>query len=83
MIRIISIPGIIGAILAALVVVSWITGTFANVFPVITTEVLICIIIIAVALPLMTTYEIRKSYVNKIEKQLPEFLREMICVISA
>ena len=72
-----TIPGIIGAILAALVVVSWITGTFANVFPVITTEVLICIIIIAVALPLMTTYEIRKSYVNKIEKQLPEFLREI------
>lgn len=72
-----TIPGIIGAILAALVVVSWITGTFANVFPVMTTEVLICIIIIAAALPLMTAYEIRKSYVNKVEKQLPEFLREI------
>jgi len=72
-----TIPGIIGAILAALVVVSWITGTFADVFPAMTTEVLICIIIIAAALPLMTAYEIRKSYVNKVEKQLPEFLREI------
>ncbi|MDO9522167.1 MAG: type II secretion system F family protein [Methanocorpusculum sp.] len=72
-----TIPGIIGAIFAALVVVSWITGTFANVFPVMTTEVLICIIIIAAALPLMTAYEIRKNYVNKVEKQLPEFLREI------
>lgn len=72
-----TIPGIIGAILAALIFVSWITGTFADVFPVMTTEVLICIIIIAGALPLMTAYEIRKSYVNKVEKQLPDFLREI------
>ncbi len=72
-----AIPGIIVAILATLIVVSWITGTFANVFPVMTTEVLICIIIIAAALPLMTAYEIRKNYVNKVEKQLPEFLREI------
>lgn len=72
-----AIPGIIGAILAAVVVVSWITGAFAGVFPVMTTEVFICIIIIAAALPLMAAYEIRKNYVNKVEKQLPEFLREI------
>lgn len=72
-----TIPGIIGVLLASLVCVSWITGTFAKIFPSMTMEVLVCVIIIAAALPLMTAYEIRKNYVNKVEKQLPEFLREI------
>ncbi len=42
-----------------------------------TMEVLMCVIIIAAALPLMTAYEIRRRYVTKVEKQLPEFLREI------
>lgn len=72
-----TIPGIIGVLLASLVCVSWITGTFAKIFPSMTTEVLICVIIIAASLPLMTAYEIRRRYVTKVEKQLPEFLREI------
>jgi len=72
-----TIPGIIGVLLASLVCVSWITGTFAKIFPSMTMEVLICVIIIAASLPLMTAYEIRRRYVTKVEKQLPEFLREI------
>lgn len=72
-----TIPGIIGVLLASLVGVSWITGTFAEIFPSMTMEVLVCIIIIAASLPLMTAYEIRRRYVTKVEKQLPEFLREI------
>ena len=72
-----TIPGIIGVLLASLVCVSWITGAFAKIFPSMTTEVLICVIIIAASLPLMTAYEIRRRYVTKVEKQLPEFLREI------
>lgn len=72
-----TIPGIIGVLLASLVCVSWITGTFAKIFPSMTMEVLMCVIIIAAALPLMTAYEIRRRYVTKVEKQLPEFLREI------
>lgn len=72
-----TIPGVIGVLLASLICVSWITGTFAKIFPVMTTEVLVCAIIIASALPLMTAYEIRRRYVTKVEKQLPEFLREI------
>ncbi|ABN07702.1 type II secretion system protein [Methanocorpusculum labreanum Z] len=72
-----TIPGIIGVLLASLVGVSWITGTFAKIFPSMTMEVLVCIIIIAASLPLMMAYEIRRRYVTKVEKQLPEFLREI------
>ncbi|PAV08618.1 type II secretion system F family protein [Methanocorpusculum parvum] len=72
-----TIPGIIGVLLASFVCVSWITGTFAKIFPSMTMEVLICVIIIAASLPLMTAYEIRRRYVTKVEKQLPEFLREI------
>ncbi|MDV0443144.1 type II secretion system F family protein [Methanorbis rubei] len=72
-----TIPMIVGCILAAVVFLSYLTGAFANIFSSFTFQSLICIMGIAAMFPLMTAYEIRRRYVNKVETQLPEFLREI------
>ena len=66
-----------GCILAAVVFLTYLSGSFAAVFPVFTFQALICVMAIAGMIPLMTAYEIRRRYVNRVETQLPEFLREI------
>lgn len=72
-----SIAAVMGGILALIVFLLWYVGIFAGIFPVFTLQVLICILIIAAIFPLMTSYELRNRYVTRVEKQLPEFLREI------
>jgi len=68
---------IIGCLAAVLVFLSYVTGSFVQVFPTYTFEVLICLMIIVAIAPVMAAYEIRRRYVNRVETQLPEFLREI------
>ena len=68
---------VIGCILAGLVFLTYLLGSFAAVFPTFTFQALICVMAIAAMFPLMAAYEIRRRYVNKVETQLPEFLREI------
>lgn len=72
-----AIGAIIGVILAAGLFISWVGGYFAVLFPEYTFEVLICAMIVVGVAPLMLAYEIRRKYVDTVEKQLPEFLREI------
>ncbi|MCQ2356869.1 MAG: secretion system protein, partial [Methanocorpusculum sp.] len=72
-----SIGLVIGCILAGRVFLSYLLGSFAAVFPTFTFQALICVMTIAAMFPLMTAYEIRRRYVNRVETQLPEFLREI------
>ncbi len=68
---------VIGCILAGFVFLSFMIGSFAVIFPTFTFQALICVMGIAAMFPLMAAYEIRRRYVNKVETQLPEFLREI------
>lgn len=52
-------------------------GHFDEWFPTFTTEVSICIIICVSLFPVMIAYEGRRWYVNSVEHQMPEFLREL------
>ncbi len=52
-------------------------GYFDGWFPTFTTEVSICIIICVSLFPVMIAYEGRRWYVNGVERQMPEFLREL------
>lgn len=72
-----KIPATIGVILTVGVIITWYTGMFQTIFPEFTMEVLISVMAIIFMFPLMSAYEIRKSYVNKVEKQMPEFLAEI------
>ncbi|HJK77860.1 MAG TPA: type II secretion system F family protein [Methanocorpusculum sp.] len=72
-----SIGLVIGCILAGFVFLTYLLGSFAAVFPTFTFQALICVMAIAAMFPLMTAYEIRRRYVNRVETQLPEFLREI------
>ncbi|MCZ9313072.1 MAG: type II secretion system F family protein [Methanocorpusculum sp.] len=68
---------VVGCILAVFVFLSYMLGSFAAIFPTFTFQALICVMAIAAMFPLMLAYEIRRRYVNKVETQLPEFLREI------
>ncbi len=72
-----SIGLFMGMILAVVVVVTYFTGLFRTVFPTYTMEVFICITVIAFIIPLMVAYESRRFYVNQVEAQMPEFLRDI------
>ena len=72
-----SVPAVFSAILAVGVLLLWLNGTVAAFFPEYTVEVFVCLLLIAAMIPLMAAYEIRKHYVNNVEKQMPEFLREI------
>lgn len=66
-----------GAVFAAAVFFFWNQGILASLFPKSTPLTLVCLVIIAFMLPIAAAYEIRNRYVSGIEKQLPEFLREI------
>jgi len=72
-----SIAAVMGGILTLIVFLLWYVGIFADIFPVFTLQVLLSFLIIAAIFPLMAAYELRNRYVTRIEKQLPEFLREI------
>ncbi len=55
----------------------FLNGTIAGFFPQYTVEVAICLLVIAGIAPLAVAYEARKWYINRIEAQIPEFLREL------
>lgn len=71
------VPAVFGTALLLIVFMMWINGALQQIFPEQTFEVFICIAIIAFVTPLMVAYEIRKRYVNKVERELPGFLREI------
>ncbi|WP_245618775.1 hypothetical protein [Methanogenium cariaci] len=66
-----------GCMLALITTLFWMNGTLAVVFPSFTFEIFICLVIILFMLPILIAYEARKIYVNNVERQLPEFLREI------
>ena len=72
-----TVPAVFSAILAVGVLLLWLNGTVAAFFPEYTVEVFVCLLLIAAMIPLMAAYEIRRHYVNTVEKQMPEFLREI------
>ncbi|MDD1695147.1 MAG: type II secretion system F family protein [Methanoregula sp.] len=72
-----SIGLFIGMLLALVVFFLYFTKAFAGIFPEYTLEVFICITVIAMIAPLMVAYESRRYYVNRVEAQMPEFLRDI------
>ena len=72
-----AVPAVFSGIFAVGVVFFWLNGSIAAVFPSYTAEVFVCLLLIAVMIPLMAAYEIRRRYVHKVESQMPEFLREI------
>ena len=72
-----AVPAVFSGIFAVGVLFLWITGVIGKIFPSYTMEVFVCLLLIAAMIPLMAAYEIRRHYVNNVEKQMPEFLREI------
>lgn len=72
-----SIGLLFGMILAVLVVFLHFTGRFEELFPSFTLEIFICVTVIALVFPLTVAYESRRYYVNRVEAQMPEFLRDI------
>ncbi len=72
-----SIAAVIGGILPLIILYLWYIGIFTEIFPVFTLQILLSSLIIAAIFPLMAAYELRNRYITRIEKQLPEFLREI------
>lgn len=68
---------VLGMIAAGGIFYLYYSGYLASVFPVFTFEAFLCLIIIAGIIPAIIAYELRYRYVNSIEKQMPEFLREI------
>lgn len=72
-----AVAGVLGFLLAVLVLILWITDVLPPLFPHSSRLILLCLLIISAILPLSLAYEIRNRYVVGVEKQLPEFLREI------
>ncbi|MFA5253246.1 MAG: type II secretion system F family protein [Methanoregula sp.] len=72
-----SIGLLVGMMLALVVFLFYFTKQFAVFFPENTLEVFICVIVIVMIFPLMVAYEARRHYVNRVEEQMPEFLRDI------
>ncbi|HJJ48539.1 MAG TPA: type II secretion system F family protein [Methanocorpusculum sp.] len=68
---------VIGGALVLVVLGLYLGGILRMVFPVYTLETAVCIALIAAVLPLAAAYEIRARYVARVEKNLPEMLREI------
>ena len=72
-----AFAGVLGFLLASLVFILWITDVIPPLFPEQSYLLLICLLLIAAILPLSIAYEMRNRYTVGVEKQLPEFLREI------
>jgi len=68
----------IGIMAGAVVMSLSLMGTFEGVFPRYFTEILVCLLIIAMVAPLVAAYELRRFYVHQVESQVPDFLRELV-----
>jgi len=68
---------IAGVACAGLCTVLLFTGTFGLLFPKNSFEAGICMIAIGLIVPVSVAYEGRRLYVHNIEKNIPEFLREL------
>lgn len=72
-----NIGAVIGMAGVLVVFLLYFTGELANLFPVYTTEIFVCLCAIVLMAPLSLAYEGRRWFVNKVEEQMPEFLREL------
>jgi flagellar protein FlaJ len=72
-----QIGAVIGMGLALVVTLFYRSGDLASLFPTYTTEVFICLVIVAGVAPVMLAYEARRRYAAKVEAQLPGFLEEI------
>ena len=66
-----------GAVLALAVTILFWNGTLAALVPRYPFEVFICLLCIAALSPVMVAFELRRRYVNRVEDQIPDFLREL------
>ncbi|MHC1627035.1 MAG: type II secretion system F family protein, partial [Methanoculleaceae archaeon] len=69
--------GLSGAVLFLTVLLLWNEGLIGGYFPVYTTEVALTLLTIAAILPLCIAYEGRSWFVRHVDRQMPEFLREI------
>jgi flagellar protein FlaJ len=67
----------LGILLSAAVVLLFWNGTIASLIPKYPFEVFICLFCISALVPVMVAFEIRRRYINKVEEQIPDFLREL------
>jgi flagellar protein FlaJ len=68
---------IIGSLLAGAVAFLSLGGVLDAIFPEFSGEILIGLLVIALIAPVGLAYEARRWYLNQIEAQLPDFLREI------
>jgi flagellar protein FlaJ len=68
---------ILAAVLGLSVVLCTVLGYTGELFPTAAPEAAICLFTIAVMLPPMVAYEGRRWFVHHVERQMPEFLREL------
>ncbi len=68
---------VIGSLLGLAVVVLYWNGTLAALVPGYPFEVFVCLLCIAALFPVTIAFELRRRYVNRVEEQVPDFLREL------
>ena len=72
------IAGVVSGVVGGVIFLFYTTGIIGSLIPAKDQlEVMICILIIGVLIPLMIAFEMRRHYINKIEAQVPDFLREL------
>jgi flagellar protein FlaJ len=67
----------IGMLLSLIVAWQYLNGDLEGLFPAFPLEVFVCLFVIALAIPVIVAYESRKIYMNRVEAQMPEFLRDI------
>lgn len=71
--------GIAIGILTGLVVILFgTTSLFREIFPRYHAEIVVCLVTVAILVPVMAAYEIRRAYIHQVEAQVPDFLRELL-----
>ncbi|MDH7593871.1 MAG: type II secretion system F family protein [Methanomicrobiales archaeon] len=68
---------LIGTIGVVVIFLLYLTGALASLSPLHQMEVLVALLVIVALFPIAVAYEGRRMYVNSVEKQLPDFLREL------
>lgn len=67
----------IGMLLSLIVAWQYLSGGLADLIPAFPFEVFVCLFVIALTVPVMLAYESRRIYMNRVEAQMPEFLRDI------
>jgi flagellar protein FlaJ len=68
---------IFGSLLALAVTLLFVLGIIPELFPEYTLEIFLCLIVIVFMAPVSLAYEGRRHFINSVEAQIPEFLREL------